>query len=94
MPDAGAGRDGAKALRAAEEPENGRGSFRALLQPGSEPGWARSAGREPVGTALEAFKYVVFKDPNWDWSTDSTPRPTSRARCRGQRRLAAQAIRI
>ena len=25
------------------------------------------AGPEPIGTAYEAFKFVVFQDPNWDW---------------------------
>jgi feruloyl esterase len=39
----------------------------ALLQPGSELGWARLAGPEPLGNAVEPFKYVVFNDPNWDW---------------------------
>jgi feruloyl esterase len=41
--------------------------FPALLQPGSELGWATLAGPEPLGNALEGFKYVVFKDANWDW---------------------------
>jgi feruloyl esterase len=36
-----------------------------MLQPGTELGWNTLAGAQPVGTALEAFKYVVFKDPNW-----------------------------
>jgi len=41
--------------------------FPALLQRGSELGWATLAGPEPLGNALEAFKYVVFQDPSWDW---------------------------
>jgi Tannase and feruloyl esterase len=41
--------------------------FPPLLQPGSESGWATLAGPDPLGNSLEAFKYVVFKDPNWDW---------------------------
>jgi len=36
-----------------------------LLQPGTELGWNTLAGRQPVTTALEAFKYVVFNDPTW-----------------------------
>jgi feruloyl esterase len=36
-----------------------------MLQPGTELGWNTLAGEKPVGTALEAFRYVVFKDPNW-----------------------------
>ena len=41
----------------------------ALLEPGSELGWARLAGPEPLKNAVEPFKYVVFKDPRWDWHT-------------------------
>ena len=36
-----------------------------LLQPGTELGWNTLAGLQPVGTAFEAFKYIVFKDPSW-----------------------------
>ena len=39
----------------------------ALLEPGSELGWARLAGPEPLRNAIEPFKYVVFEDPKWDW---------------------------
>jgi feruloyl esterase len=39
-----------------------------LLQPGTELGWNTLAGVQPVGTALEAFKYIVFKDPEWNIS--------------------------
>ena len=46
--------------------KSGATIFPALLLPGSEPNWATLAGPEPIGTALDAFKYVVFKDPNWD----------------------------
>jgi tannase/feruloyl esterase len=38
-----------------------------LLQPGSELGWDRLAGPEPLSNAVEPFKYVVFRDPKWDW---------------------------
>jgi feruloyl esterase len=43
--------------------------FPALLEPGSELGWATLAGPEPVGTALDQFRYVVFGDAGWDWRT-------------------------
>ncbi len=46
--------------------KSGAAVFPALLLPGSEPNWATLVGPEPIGTALDAFKYVVFKDPNWD----------------------------
>ncbi len=39
----------------------------ALLQPGSELGWATLAGPEPLRYTQEAFQYLVFKDANWDW---------------------------
>ena len=40
------------------------------LMPGSELGWAATAGGpEPIGLAMEGFKWVVFEDPNWDWKT-------------------------
>ena len=32
------------------------------LERGSEPGWSAV----PVGYAVDYFKYIVFKDPNWD----------------------------
>jgi feruloyl esterase len=39
------------------------------LVPGSELAWAIAASARPVSTALEAFKYLVFADPNWDPAT-------------------------
>ncbi len=39
----------------------------ALLQPGSELGWGRLAGPEPLANAVEPFRYVVFRDPTWNW---------------------------
>jgi feruloyl esterase len=40
-----------------------------LLEPGSELGWGRLAGPEPLRNAVEPFKYIVFNDPAWDWHT-------------------------
>jgi len=38
------------------------------LEPGTELRWARLAGGpEPGALFLDYFKYVVFKDPKWDW---------------------------
>jgi feruloyl esterase len=37
------------------------------LMPGSELGWAAQAGPQPGGIPYGYFKYVVFKDPNWDY---------------------------
>jgi len=48
-------------------PATGRVVSAALLQPGSELGWGRLAGPEPLPNAIEPFKYVVFKNAGWDW---------------------------
>jgi len=38
--------------------------------PGAELGWAGLiGGPEPTSTAIDQYKFVVFKDPNWDWRT-------------------------
>lgn len=38
------------------------------LEPGSELGWALlAAAKEPLISA-DTFKYVIFKDPNWDYT--------------------------
>lgn len=37
------------------------------LEPGSELGWANHAGPEPLSYATDGFKYVVFKNPDWDF---------------------------
>ena len=39
------------------------------LAPGSELGWAAQAGPQLGGIPNGHFKYVVFKDPNWDYRT-------------------------
>ena len=58
----------AKALYApVRNPTTGAEIFPALLMPGSETDWRVLAGPEPIGTAYEAFKFVVFQDANWDW---------------------------
>ena len=49
------------------DPATGRVVSAALLQPGSELGWGRLAGAEPLINAVEPFKYVVFKNREWDW---------------------------
>jgi feruloyl esterase len=42
----------------------------ASLVPGSELGWgAQAAGPEPSPMIYDQYRYVVFKDPNWDWKT-------------------------
>jgi len=40
------------------------------LVPGTELGWgAQAAGPEPSANIYDQYRYVVFKDPNWDWKT-------------------------
>jgi feruloyl esterase len=49
------------------DPATGAVVSAALLQPGSELGWGRLAGPEPLTNAVEPFKYVVFENAGWDW---------------------------
>ena len=38
--------------------------------PGTELGWGVQAlGPEPSANIYDQYRYVVFKDPNWDWKT-------------------------
>ena len=40
------------------------------LEPGTELGWdVQAGGPEPYNNVLERLKYVIYKDPNWDWKT-------------------------
>jgi feruloyl esterase len=48
-------------------PKTGETITNALVQPGSELGWAVLAGREPLNIALDGLKYVAFNDPAWNW---------------------------
>jgi len=58
----------ARALYApVKNPKSGALVFPAQLLPGSETGWATIAGPVPIGTAMDAYRYTVFNDANWDW---------------------------
>jgi feruloyl esterase len=50
-----------------KSPKTGQELYPQMMQPGSELGWATVAGPEPLGYAREAFQYLVYKDPKWDW---------------------------
>jgi feruloyl esterase len=39
------------------------------FEPGSELGWQIVAGPTPTALATDLFKYVVFKNPDWDYKT-------------------------
>ena len=51
------------------DPKTGKQVFPGVM-PGSEPRWTVNAGgARPLGMSDDLFKYVVFKDPNWDFRT-------------------------
>src|SRR5215475_9847174 len=53
----------------AKNPRTGKELFSSLV-PGTELGWGVQAlGPEPSANIYDQYKYVVFKDPNWDWKT-------------------------
>lgn len=58
-----------KAYQPGRNPRTGQELFLSLA-PGSELGWATLAGGpEPYAPTIDQMKYVVFKDPAWDWRT-------------------------
>ena len=60
------------------------------FEPGTELGWSRLlGGPEPYATATEQFKYIVFKDPKWDWRTFDLERDLAAAEKAGRDTLAA-----
>jgi feruloyl esterase len=67
-----------KVYSAAVNPRTGREIFPGL-EPGSELGWATWGGPQPFATGVEHFRYVVFKDPNWDFRTLNLERDLARA---------------
>jgi feruloyl esterase len=60
--------EAARAIYATKRnPKTGRDV--TALQPGSELGWGTWAGPQPFGIGNEHFRYVVFKNPDWDFLT-------------------------
>jgi len=58
-----------KIYAAATNPRTGQELFPSLA-PGSELGWGvLGGGPEPYANILDQFRFVVFKDPAWDWRT-------------------------
>jgi len=57
-----------KILSPSRNPRTGEEIYPGL-EPGAELGWATLAGPQPFSATTDHFKYVVFKDPNWDWKT-------------------------
>ena len=52
----------------AKNPRTGEVIFPGL-EPGSEFGWSGLAGPQPFPIPIDHFKYVVYKNPEWDWRT-------------------------
>jgi len=58
-----------KIYSSATNPRTGTVLFSSMV-PGSELGWGvQAAGPEPSANIYDHFKYVVFKNPAWDWRT-------------------------
>jgi feruloyl esterase len=57
-----------KVYSPATNPRTKQQIFPGLLS-GSELGWAVQAGPQVPSVANDFFRYVVFKDPNWDYKT-------------------------
>ncbi len=58
-----------KIYSSATNPRTGAVLFSSMV-PGSELGWGvQAAGPEPSSNIYDHFKYVVFKNPAWDWRT-------------------------
>jgi feruloyl esterase len=58
-----------KIYSSAINPRTGQELFSSLV-PGTELGWGvQAAGPEPSANIYDQYRYVVFKDPNWDWRT-------------------------
>jgi feruloyl esterase len=53
---------------AAKNPRTGQEIYPGL-EPGSELGWAIHAGPQPSSYAIDGFRYVTFKNPDWDYRT-------------------------
>jgi feruloyl esterase len=54
----------------AVNPRTGQQLLFSSLVPGTELGWAVQAqGPEPQANLYDQYRYVVFKDPKWDWKT-------------------------
>lgn len=58
-----------KIYSAATNPRTGQELFPSLM-PGSELGWAiLGKGPEAADLVVDQYKFVAFKNPNWDWRT-------------------------
>jgi feruloyl esterase len=51
---------------AAKNPRTGQEIYPGL-EPGSELGWAINGGPQPLSYAIDGFKYITFKNLDWDY---------------------------
>jgi feruloyl esterase len=59
-------------------PRTGKQLFASLVA-GTELGWgAQAQGPEPSANIYDQYRYVVFKDQNWDWKTFDFDRDAAR----------------
>src|SRR4029079_6967964 len=49
------------------------------LSAGGELAWGTVAGPQPLGFPQEIYKFIVFKDPAWDYRTLDLDRDVARA---------------
>lgn len=56
----------AKQIYAAATNPRNKAEIFPPLEPGSEMAWGILAGRNPADVAADTFRFVMFKDPNWD----------------------------
>jgi len=58
-------------------------------EPGSELGWGfLFAGADPQPLVADTFRYVVYKDPKWDWRTFDLDRDVEKAEASPEVRIA------
>jgi len=60
-------------------PKTGEVITNALVQPGSELGWATLGGPQPLTIAQDGLKYVAFNEPEWNWRHFNPARDFDRA---------------
>ena len=62
------------AMSPLKDPKTGAEIFPGF-EPGNELGWGRLlGGPEPYETAVDTYRYVIFKNPAWNWRTFSLER--------------------
>ena len=66
--DAAPGGRGSDNLRGLDQSANPRAGLSGV-DGGSELGWVALPDRRIPGIPYDYFRYVVFKDPNWDYTT-------------------------